>query len=89
MKNEEDVEQMQEDLQKIYQWGKRNNMEFNSEKFQVIRYGRDLNLKKSTDYFTGDFDEVIERFPTIRDLGVQVSEDVTFLEHIENICKKA
>ena len=66
---------MQEDLQKIYQWGKRNNMDFNGEKFQVIRYGQDVDLKDSTEYFAGDFDEVIERFTTIRDLGVQVSKD--------------
>ena len=89
VKNEEDVELMQEDLQKIYQWGKRNNMDFNGEKFQVIRYGQDVDLKESTEYFAGDFDEVIERFTAIRDLGVQVSEDGTFLDHIENICRKA
>ena len=88
VKTEDDVELMQEELQKLYQWGKNNNMEFNGKKFQVIRYGTDIDLKESTDYFAGDFDEVIERFETMRDLGIQVSEDGTFMNHIENICKK-
>ena len=45
-------------------------MDFNGEMFQVIGYGRDVDLKESTEYFAGDFDEVIERFTAIRDLGV-------------------
>jgi hypothetical protein len=88
VKTEEDVEMMQVELQKLYLWGKKNNMEFNSTKFQVIRYGRNTELKENTEYFTGDFEEIIERFCSLRDLGVQMSEDANFTEHIDNICKK-
>ena len=88
VKTEEDVELMQEELHKLYQWGRKNNMEFNGKKFQVIRYGRNVDLKESTDYFAGNFDEVIERFSTMRDLGVHISEDAKFTDHIENVCKK-
>ena len=79
---------MQVELQKLYLWGKKNNMEFNSTKFQVIRYGRNTELKENTEYFTGDFEEIIERFSSLRDVGVQMSEDANFTEHIDNICEK-
>ena len=85
---EEDIELMQVELDKLYQWGRNNNMEFNGKKFQVIRYGRTINLKESTEYFVGDYQEVIERFSSLRDLGVEFNEDGTFIEHIKNICKK-
>ena len=88
MNKEEDIELMQVELDKLYQWGRNNNMEFNGKKFQVIRYGRNINLKESTEYFVGDYQEVIARFSSLRDLGVEINEDGTFIEHIENICKK-
>jgi hypothetical protein len=35
-------------------------MEFNGNKFEVMRYGSNANIKESTVYFTPNFDEVIE-----------------------------
>ena len=70
VKNSEDVETMQEDLNKLYKWSKLNNMKFNGRKFQVMRYGRDEKLKDDTLYFTEDTGEPIERHETLRDLGV-------------------
>ena len=64
---EEDVELMQAELHKLYQWGINNNMEFNAKKFQVIRYGRNTNLKENTEYFVGDYKDVNERFSSLRD----------------------
>ena len=63
-------------------------MEFNGNNFQVLRYGPNQRLKEETEYFTGNYDEIIERFSTLRDLGIQMSEDATFSEHIDNICRK-
>ena len=37
--NHTDVEELQEDLETLYQWQERNNMAFNSNKFEVLRYG--------------------------------------------------
>ena len=88
VKSEEDVEHLQEELNKLYIWGENNNMELNGKKFQVLRYGADSRLKEETEYFTGNYDELIERFSSLRDLGICMSEDATFTEHIENICRK-
>ena len=85
----EDVENLQVELEKLDKWAKDNNMEFNKKKFQVIRYGQNEELKNNTTYFAGNYDEVIDRYVSLRDLGIQLSDDGTFEEHIENICKKA
>ncbi len=37
LKSREDVDLLQEDLDKIYRWAKKNNMMFNDEKFQLLR----------------------------------------------------
>ena len=47
---ENDIELMQVELHKLYQWGRNHNMEFNSKGLQVIRYGRNINLKENTEY---------------------------------------
>merc|ERR1711874_721267 len=40
IKTTEDVQALQEDLNTIYQWSSKNNMKFNSDKFECIGYGR-------------------------------------------------
>ena len=87
--NEEDVENLQKELEKLDEWANENNMKFNGKKFQVVRYGRNEELKNNTEYFSGAYEEIIERFETIRDLGVQLSDDASFNEQIEKVCKKA
>ena len=63
-------------------------MKFNGKKFQLIRHGRNINLKESTENFVGDYKKVLERFSSRRDLGVKIYKDGTFIEHIKKICKK-
>ena len=43
--SEEDVEDLQSDLDMIYDWQKENNMLFNSNKFEMLRYGSKEELK--------------------------------------------
>ena len=64
-------------------------MVFNGTKFQVIRYGTNENLKDDTNYFTDDTSEIIERFESLRDLGVILSDDASFDKHVENVVKKS
>ena len=52
VKNEDDVQELQDELDKLYKWAEDNNMKFNGKKFQVVRYGKDENLKDETLYFT-------------------------------------
>ena len=85
---EKDTEHFQEDLEKLYKWQKENNMMFNSTKFEVLRYGKDENLKNSCDYLTPDADGVIERKEKLRDLGIIMNDKAEFSDHVNNVCSK-
>ena len=89
VKSEIDVENLQIELNKLDTWSKNNNMEFNKKKFQVLRYGENEDLKNETSYFSGNFEELIERFESISDLGVELYDDGAFDDHLEKVCKKA
>ena len=88
VKKEEDVEELQDDLEKLYCWAENNSMQFNGKKFQVVRYGPNKDIKDETTYFTENTKEVIERFETLRDLGVILSDTGKFEDHVEHVEKK-
>ena len=83
--NEKDVEDLQEELDILYEWAEENNMKFNGKKFQVVRYGKDENLKDETLYFT---ENIVARYETVRDLEVMMSDDVTFKDQIDKVERK-
>ena len=85
---EMDAAELQNDLFKIYQWSIDNNMEFNSLKFELLRYGKNNELKEATSYVSPSWDTVPEKHH-VRDLGVTMSADCTFKSHINNIIEKA
>ena len=78
IKNEDDVEQFQEALNKLYSWQERNNMSFNASKFQLVRFGPNETIKEDTTLFTNNMSEVIVPEETVRDLGVQIDSGATF-----------
>lgn len=86
IKTPEDSQQLQEDLKKIYNWAERNNMMFNENKFELMKFGNNNN-NRDTDY-TGPNGIKIERKLQVRDLGVIISEDATFEDHLEKIVSK-
>ena len=67
--SEDAVEELQSDLDVIYNWQKESNMIINSKKFKMLRYGRQEDLKESTNYLTPDFEDLIEVKESLRDLG--------------------
>lgn len=84
-----DVELLQNDLNKMYTWALENNMQFNGTKFQLMRFGDNEDLKENTIYFTEDMKEVIERFEKVKDLGVIINENASFKDQLEHAVKKA
>ena len=84
----EDVEALQDDLNKLYQWQETNNMAFNSNKFEVLRYGWNQELKNSTEYLTPDSEDLIDRKEALRDLGIQMSDTGKFSNHVESVCSR-
>ena len=83
-----DASSLQRDLEAVYQWAEDNNASFNDKKFEALRLGLDEVLKLSTSYTAAD-GSVISQKEHLRDLGVTMSADGSFNQHIQNICKSA
>ena len=86
--NTDDVKNLQDDLQKIYDWAHNNNARFNQEKFEALRYGPNDVLKQSTVYLSGE-GTPINCSQHVKDLGVTLSHDASFTEHITNTTRSA
>ena len=71
-----DIKVLQEDIKKLCQWTNKNNMLFNSEKFQLMRYGKHEHLKQN-DYILPDKTK-IKPTHEAKDLGVLMNDDCKF-----------
>jgi len=80
IKTSTDCEKLQADLQKIYDWCQTNNMTLNSNKFELLNYGRDEDLK-SFNYLAPNGDTIPKKHE-VKDLGIILSDDFTFDAHI-------
>jgi len=85
--SEEDTRTLQSNLQTIYNWQKTKNMQFNEKKFELIRYGSNQHIKDTTSY-VGPNKTKIEEKLCVKDLGVKMSNNLKFSDHIESICSK-
>ena len=82
---EEDSQQLQADLEKVYKWAKDNNMQFNSEKFELLKYranNQNQGLPHPATYKSSS-GTVIDEKDHISDLGIHLSSDATFKYHID------
>ena len=50
IKDEEDTQMLQNDLHKLYKWADTNNIKFNAKKFELLRYGKEQEIKSATTY---------------------------------------
>ena len=80
---QDDCSTLQTDLQLIYSWAEKVNMTFNSDKFECMRFWADQANAPTFQYLAPD-DEPIQVKTDLRDLGVQLSSNLTFSIHIEN-----
>ena len=79
---EDDCHLRQQDLQAVYDWAKVNNMEFNSDKFEHLRYTpRGTSVHEHI--YLADNGSPIEESDTLRDLGVTMSNDGSFSTYIK------
>ncbi|CAL4080749.1 unnamed protein product, partial [Meganyctiphanes norvegica] len=85
---EDDVKSLQTDLQAIYKWSQDNNMEFNSPKFECLRYGNDSDIKENTCYKTPSGDSIKE-VEHAKDLGIIMSNNGTFRQHVNKVVNTA
>ena len=85
IKTEDDSTKLQEELNKLYDWEKTNNMEFNGSKFEVLKCGSKKTLKENTKYYSPDNKEIDEK-ESLRDLGIIMNNEANFKDHINKVC---
>jgi len=83
-----DVACLQSDLQTVYKWSVDNNMQFNSDKFELLRYrGSGTKDTQSDTTYRSNDGSIIQEKQHIRDLGITLSNDATFTQHILDRCE--
>ena len=87
---------LQEDLFNVIAWARRNNMQLNEAKFEVLNYTLNNSLLLRNLPFTNDLlsyslttGQIIEPAETVRDLGVILSNDCSWTPHIQKMIQSA
>ena len=83
--NLEDRQKLLNDLKALLKWTEDNSMKFNEDKFQLLQVGLNSSLK--TPYSFNDIN--IVKSENVRDLGIQLSEDLSFKYHISEMVDNA
>ena len=78
---------LQSDLNHLCDWSHLNGLQFNIPKFSLLRFPNRSNIQSSTDYFMDSVQ--IEQKHVCRDLGVIVSDDLSWSLHYEQLSKRA
>ena len=86
IKNLEDREKLIEDLEAVLQWTKDNSMEFNADKFQLIQHGQHDDMKQP---YNLPNEQELDKSTMVKDLGTQVSEDLTWRYNINALANDA
>ena len=84
----EDAIQFQNELDnKVYPWAPANKMSLNGDKFEHLHVGNNLNQTKSS--YKDPSGNIIEEKEHIKDLGVIISNDLTWSKQTEEVVAKA
>ena len=85
----EDSEKLQKDLDRVLQWAERNNMKLNEDKYELMvhRHSRSEVLRRHAMYYTSSGERLLPS-DQLRDLGVTVSEDLSWRQHYVNLTTK-
>ena len=85
-----DTSLLQEDLNNVIEWSRKNNMKLNMEKFELVSHKLEelpFHNLCNTYSVTANYD--ISPSLCVRDLGVNISSNLSWDEHIHMICNKA
>ena len=78
----EDIQLLQADLDVVYYWAESNNMEFNSDQFELLRYRLRGSTVQNLAGYKSNIGSEIEEKAHVKNLGVKLSSNTTFSEHI-------
>ena len=80
-------DQLQIDLNSVYDWVHVNNMVFNDHKFNYVSFDGSITQCGSNVYNNPNM-EIISPSMNVLDLGIYTSGDCTFYYHISSLSKK-
>ena len=83
-----DCVQLQADLQSVYDWAEEVNMKFNSSKFEWVRYTAS-KVAAPEFVYQGPDNSAIEQKDNLRDLGVRLSNNLSFSLQVETAVSSA
>lgn len=83
---DEDRKRFQMDIDGVLEWSKVNKLDFNVAKCNIISFSRSTNPAHHRYTLGGS---PLSRVTSVRDLGVKMTSDLSFREHVGDICKKA
>ncbi len=86
IKNEDDVEQFQGDLSNVHDWSRRWRMQFNTKKCKFMRL---THIKSFKDIHYDMNGILLDRVKSVKDLGISVTDDLRWSQHISEITLKA
>ena len=79
-----DASDLQCDLNAVYSWAVDNNMVFNNDKFELLRYNTSA-VQVPFQYIDCDNEFILEK-DSVKDLGVLMTNNGKFSSHIQNVC---
>jgi len=88
LNNAIDTQKMQQDIENLEKWTNENNMQMNNDKFVLLCYNKNPEINNSYKLSDGT---IIKEANQTRDLGVLMSNDGKFTNHVINIvsnCKR-
>ena len=83
--NNEDSNKIQTDLSNVEKYTKNNNLVLNGGKFTHIRYDPHKILKEENISYKTEEQSIIETKDSVRDLGIIMSSNLNFSDHINSI----
>ena len=87
VENQEDEEKLKTDLNSIYNWCGKNNMKFNADKFELIVFATKPK-DQNKNYISPEGKTILEK-QNLRDLGIQISNNLKFNDQIGIMVAKA
>ena len=75
---------LQNDLHKQYKSLDTNNMKFNANKLELLRFGKEQEIKSATTYKSYDGSNIDDK-EQVRGIGIMMSNTATFTLHIINV----